>query len=363
MQTERKTIFLTDDDPTNLTTGKNVLSGIYKVVTISSGELLLQMLERTIPDLILLDVEMPGMSGYETIQTIKAKKETANVPVIFLTGKIGNDHELKGLTLGAVDYINKPFSPSLLLKRIEIHLLVESQKKSLIHFNSNLQEMVRAKTESVVELQSALIHIMAKLVEYRDDVTGDHITRTQKYVGALLDNLLKSGLYKEETATWDIELVMQSAQLHDVGKIAIKDAILLKPGKLTPEEFEQIKLHTVFGEEVIDAAIERTSDQAFLRYAKVFAVSHHEKWDGSGYPKGLKDKEIPLLGRLMAIVDVYDALLSERPYKKACTHQEAVAIIREGRGTHFDPALVDIFLSVFDAYVNETKPRAASVLP
>jgi len=347
---ERRTIFLVDDDIINLNTGKNALSGTYRVVTISSGELLLQMLEKTIPDLILLDIEMPGMNGYETIRAIKGKEETAHIPVIFLTAKDDSDSEMEGLTLGAVDYISKPFSPSLLLKRIEIHLLLVSQQKELINFNNNLQEMVREKTKSVVELQSAIIQTMAELIEYRDDVTGGHIGRTRSYLGILLEALEKSGAYKDEASQWDRELILQSAQLHDIGKIKIKDVVLLKADKLTPDEFAQIKEHTVFGKKIIDKVMERTTDHAFLEYAMVLVVSHHERWDGTGYPNGLKGEEIPLLGRLMAIADVYDALVSERPYKKAFSHSEAVKIITEDSGRHFDPKIVEVFLTAADDF-------------
>ena len=350
---ERKTILLVDDDLTNLTVGRSALEEHYDVLTLNSGARLIKALARSVPDLILLDVEMPEMNGYETIKAVKGNPDTAGIPVIFLTAKSDGDSELEGLSLGAVDYITKPFSPSLLRKRIELHLLVESQKaelqsqkRELIQFNTNLQEMVKAKTRTVVELQDALLKTMAELVECRDDITGGHIERTQSYLGTLLDAMRDQGLYKEEMASWDVKLVLQSAQLHDVGKIAIKDSILNKPGRLTDEEFEEIKKHTTFGGEVIDKIKENTSEQAFLEYAKIFALTHHEKWDGSGYPRGLKGEDIPLLGRLMAIADVYDALVSDRPYKRAFTHEEAVRIIMDGKGTHFDPALADLFFSV-----------------
>jgi putative two-component system response regulator len=341
-----KTIFLVDDDITNLTAGSGVLEGHYNVLTLNSGERLLKALGKTIPDLILLDVEMPGMNGFEAIRAIKAKPETQHVPVIFLTAKSDSESEIEGLSLGAIDYITKPFSPPLLLKRIEVHLLVASQKQELINFNNNLLEMVEARTRTVVELQNAMLKTMAELVEYRDGVTGGHIERTQGYLGVLLNAMSESGLYSDETSSWEKGLVLQSAQLHDVGKIAIRDSILQKPGKLTDEEFEIIKTHAAFGEKVIEKIKESTSERAFLEYARVFAGSHHEKWDGTGYPKGIKGKEIPLLGRIMAIADVYDALVSDRPYKKAFSHEEAAKIISDGRGTHFDPAMVDLFMSV-----------------
>jgi putative two-component system response regulator len=201
-----------------------------------------------------------------------------------------------------------------------------------------------------MELQSAILKTMAELVECRDDVTGGHIERTTSYLGVLLDTLAVVGLYEKEIASWDLKLVLQSAQLHDVGKIAVKDSILQKTSKLTDEEFEEIKKHTTFGKEVIERIKRKTSERAFLEHAGIFAASHHEKWDGTGYPEGLKGKEIPLQGRLMAIADVYDALVSDRPYKRAFAHEEAVDIITHGKGTHFDPALVEVFLKVADEF-------------
>ena len=365
MGKDRKTIFLVDDDITNLTMGDNVLSEFYNVFTLNSAALLFRMLGRHTPDLILLDVEMPEMNGYETIKRLKEKMETNRIPVIFLTSKSDGESELEGLSLGAIDYIIKPFSPPLLLKRIEVHLLVESQKTELINFNNNLQGMVEAKTKTVVELQNAILKTMVELVECRDDITGGHIERTQSYLGVLLNELLERGLYKEETSCWDIDLVLQSTQLHDVGKIAIEDYILQKPGKLTEQEFARIKEHVFFGEKVIEKIKMSTTEHTFLEYAKVFAGAHHENWNGTGYPRGLKGEEIPLLGRMMAIVDVYDALVSDRPYKKALAHEEAVKIIMESSGTRFDPDVVEIFLGVSDKFdqierLNKSKPMVTA---
>ncbi|MDR0453772.1 MAG: response regulator [Deferribacteraceae bacterium] len=354
MSVERKNIFLVDDDVTNLTVGKNTLTKTYNVFTLNSGVRLIKMLEKNKPDLILLDVEMPEMDGYEVIRVLKGNIETQNIPVIFLTGKSDTESELEGLSLGAVDYITKPFSPPLLLKRIDLHLLVESQKLELINFNNNLLGMVEEKTQTVVELQEAILKAMAELVECRDDVTGKHIERTQSYLGVLIKALQKYDVYEKEISSWDIKLVLQSAQLHDLGKINIKDSILQKPDRLTSDEFEQIKTHTTFGEEVIEKIKKNTKEQAFLEHAKIFAATHHEKWDGTGYPRGLKGNEIPLQGRLMAIADVYDALVSDRPYKKALTHEEAVSIINDGMGTHFDPAMKDLFLKVSEEFYRIT---------
>jgi len=357
MSTERKTIFLVDDDATNLTVGKAVLAEHYKVLTLDSGARLLKMLEKNIPDLILLDVIMPEMNGYEVIRALKSSERTREIPIIFLTAKSDLESELEGLSLGAMDYIIKPFSPPLLLKRLEVHF-------ELINYNNRLQEMVDVRTKSVVKLKNAILKTMVELVERRDYTTGGHIERTTKYLKILLSAMLSKNLQKEKISSWDKDLLLYSAQLHDVGKIAIKDNILQKPGKLTPEEFEEIKMHTVVGEEVIEELKKESEDKEFLEYAGIFAATHHEKWDGSGYPKGLKGEEIPLQGRLLAIADVYDALTSERPYKKAFTHKEAVDIIAKGKGTHFDPVLLDLFLSVSDEFmsVKEVKSETEEIL-
>ena len=365
MQSKRKTIFLVDDDMTNLTIGKKALAGSYNVFTLNSGAVMLEMLENLTPDLILLDVNMPEMDGHEAIQRIKANEKTGHIPVIFLTALSDEEMELKGLSLGAIDYITKPFSTPLLLKRIEVHLLVEEQKRELMEqkrellfFNNNLTQMVDEKTETVVELKNAVLSTMAELVEYRDEITGGHIVRMQRYVKTLMDAMRASGMYESELSKVDEELVLLSCQLHDVGKIAIKDSILLKPEKLTPEEFEVMKSHTTFGEKVILRLKEKTMDSDFVEYARIFAVSHHERWDGKGYPKGLQGDEIPLLGRLIAIGDVYDALVNTRPYKKSFSHEDAVKVIQEGKGSHFDPVLTDLFEKInheFARILNEVQ--------
>jgi putative two-component system response regulator len=350
MENEKELIMLVDDNPANLRIGKNVLSEKYRVATAPSAEKMFNLLENNIPEIILLDIDMPEMNGYEAIKVLKSKPETKDIPVIFLTARTESGDELEGLSLGAIDYIGKPFQPPLLLKRIEVHLLVESQRKSLKNFNDNLQLMVEEKTQSVLDLQNALLKTMAELVECRDDITGGHIERTQRGVKILLEEIERSGVYSEETKDWSHSLLLQSCQLHDVGKISISDGVLKKPGKLTDEEFEDMKRHTSFGKQIIEKVEALAKESDFLKYAKIFAATHHEKWDGTGYPEGLKEHGIPLLGRIMAIADVYDALVSIRPYKKAFTHEEAVDIIRKGKGTQFDPVLVDVFLRTEDQF-------------
>jgi len=350
MENEKTLIILVDDNPANLRIGKNVLAEKYAVATAPSAEKMFGLLENNSPAMILLDVDMPEVNGYEAIKILKSKPQTKDIPVIFLTARTESDDELAGLSLGAIDYIVKPFQPPLLLKRIEVHLLVEAQRKELQYFNENLQKMVEEKTQSILELQNAMLKTMAELVECRDDITGGHIERTQRGIKILLQELEKSGVYREETQGWDMNLLIQSCQLHDVGKISIDDRILKKPGKLSNEEFEEMKKHASFGEQIIEKIEALAKESDFLNYAKIFAASHHEKWDGTGYPRGLKEHEIPLLGRIMAIADVYDALVSERPYKKAFSHDEAVRIIVEGSGTQFDSTLIQVFINAADQF-------------
>ncbi|GHV45099.1 two-component system response regulator [Spirochaetia bacterium] len=345
METERKLIVLVDDDLSNLRIGRNALSDAYEVYTVPSAEKLFELLKKYTPHLILLDIDMPGMDGYQAIGILKSHEETRDIPVIFLTGKSNPDNELKGLELGAIDYITKPFVSKLLNKRVELHLRLLEQDEKLRRFNGNLQVMVDEKTKNILDLQYSILKTVADLVERRDGDTGGHIMRTQRNLKILLDALIESGFYRDQIdPAWDLELITLSSQLHDVGKIAIDDSILRKPGKLDRDEFDEIKKHTTYGIEIIDRMMGNIpADNEFLKFAKIFVETHQEKWDGSGYPHGLTGEEIPLLGRVMAIADVYDALVSERPYKSAYTHEEAVRIILEGKGSHFDPVLVEMF--------------------
>jgi len=346
MEERHYCIFLVDDNPLYLNSGKNALQDKYTVVTIPSGDKLLLAVQKTRPDLILLDVEMPGMSGYDAIKELKANPQTAEIPVIFLTGKGEPEDEFIGLSLGAVDYIAKPFAPPLLLKRIELHLLLQAQKNELRAFNENLTAMVNEQTNDIIRLQNAIIVWAAEMVEFRDEETGQHVERVQKYLEILLSEMTKHEIYAAEPASWDIHAFLKSASLHDVGKIKIRDDILLKKARLTDEEFGNMKLHTLYGKMLIESLQDKVPNQTFLDYAKTLAFSHHERWDGTGYPESLKGDEIPLQARMMALADVYDALVSERPYKEAFSHEEAMRIISGGRGTQFDPDLTDMFISL-----------------
>jgi len=348
MAEQKPCIFLVDDNIVNLNTGKSALRHKYTVITIPSGEKLFSALNNLRPDLILLDIDMPGMTGYEAIEKLKAVQETEDIPVIFLTGKNEAADELMGLSLGAVDYITKPFSPPLLLKRVELHLLLQAQKDELRDYNGNLLEMVDDRTNDIAALQNAIIIWVAEVIEFRDAETGHHVERVQKYLEVLLDAMSENDLFADEVATWDIDAFLKSALLHDIGKIKIRDDILLKDARLTDDELMDMKMHSLYGKALLESLQDKVPNQTFLEYAKTLAYRHHEKWDGTGYPDQLKGEEIPLQARMMAIADVYDALISERPYKKALPHEEAMEIIAQGRATQFDPVLTDLFIGLSD---------------
>ncbi|MDR0239273.1 MAG: response regulator [Deltaproteobacteria bacterium] len=357
MDVARHKIILVDDNMANLTMGRNMLRPFYEVYPAPSAAKLFEILDYVLPDLVLLDIEMPEMNGYEAITNMKAQARLADIPVIFLTAKNDEDSELKGLDLGAVDYISKPFSGALVLKRIANQLLIVQQRREVLDsraarkdYADNLEIKVRDKTRKVLALQNAVLTTVADLVEFRDKRTGGHINRTQRYLAALIADLVREGTYADEITAWDQTFFLASALLHDVGKIAISDLILNKPGKLTPEEFEIMKTHVTVGVEAIEKIMRNTDEHVFLRQALVVAGAHHEKWDGSGYPLGRKGRDIPLEGRLMAIADVYDALVTVRPYKRAFTHEEACNIIEAGAGTHFDSVLVQAFRRVQDEF-------------
>ena len=350
MAYRQKRIIAVDDSLTNLIALKNILKSQYEVYTVSSAAKMFGLLTKFKPDLILLDVEMPELNGYEAARYLRNNREYKGIPIIFVTSKNDTESEMEGLDLGAVDYIYKPFAAPLLLKRIEKHLTQAENKNELQRLNDSMQKKLVSKMSQVLDLKNAVINIVADLVEFRDGATGGHITRTEKYLQHLIDMLIEKEIYGDETSSWDMEFLLPSAQLHDVGKIAISDAILKKPAKLNDEEYAIMKTHTQIGVTAIDRMARKTADKKFFEYAKTFAGTHHEKWDGSGYPNGLRGTGIPLEGRLMAIADVYDALVSARPYKEPFSPQKAAAIIEEGSGTYFDPKLIDIFKVVSDEF-------------
>jgi putative two-component system response regulator len=343
MNNTRKKILLVDDNAAILAIGKNLLKNHYEVYPLPSAAKLFEILEKVLPDLILLDIKMPVMDGYETIKKLKSVKRFADIPVIFLTAKSDEASELQGFGLGAVDYISKPFSPPLLMKRIENQITILQQRQTIQQHADNLMDLVQKKTRDIFNLQNAILSTVADLVEFRDAPTGGHTIRTQRYFELMIVTMINMGIHTEIIRSWDFDFLLPSAQLHDVGKIAVPDIILNKPGKLDTHEFDVMKTHVAVGVDAIKRIIRNAPDHAFLNHALNIVGTHHEKWDGTGYPAGLKELEIPIEGRIMAIADVYDALTSWRPYKKAFTHQEAKKIIEDEAGKHFEPALVEVF--------------------
>jgi len=331
-----KTIFIVDDADTNLAKAKQCLEDSYRVLTMPSATKMFALLEKIIPDLILLDIEMPEMNGFVALEKLMQNQKTAKIPIVFLTAQTDAAIESRGFEMGAVDFITKPFSEPVLRNRITSHL--------------NLAEIIKKRTQRIERLQTSIVSVLADMVESRDEITGGHVERTTRYVSILLNEAMSKGLYTEIMNSWDLDVVIPSAKLHDIGKITISDLILNKPGKLSPEEFEIMKTHAIEGEKIINKIIEQTEDDDFLIHAKLFAGYHHERWDGLGYPHGLKGEDIPLQGRIMAIADVYDALTSERPYKKAFTHENSTEIIMENVGKQFDPKIAKIFYDVNDKF-------------
>ena len=347
----KPTVLVVDDTPDNLTLMSELLMDRYRVRVANSGERALKIAASDdVPDLILLDIMMPGMDGYEVCARLKAEAATRDIPVIFLTAKVTVEDEERGLALGAVDYITKPISPPIVLARVATQLALKGAADFLRDKNVYLESEVRQRTAELSAIQDVTIMAMASLAETRDSDTGNHIRRTQYYVQALAEKLRTHPRFASVLDDKTIETLFKSAPLHDIGKVGIPDRILLKPGRFEPHEFEIMKTHTTLGRD----AIQRAEDQLgmrvdFLTMAKEIAYGHQEKWDGSGYPLGLVGDAIPVSARLMAVADVYDALISRRVYKDGMLHEKAVRIITEGRGNHFDPDMVDVFLQIQDA--------------
>jgi putative two-component system response regulator len=346
------TILIVDDTPDNVALLSSVLRGIYRTKVALAGEKALELVNRDdAPDLILLDIMMPDLDGYEVCRRLKLEPRTADIPVIFLTAKSDALDEQKGLELGAVDYITKPLSPPIVLARIKTHLHLKSVRDFLRDKNEYLEEEISRRTREINTIQDVTMVAMGSLAETRDNETGNHIRRTQHYLRALAASLKDSPNFRKYLNDETIELLYKSAPLHDIGKVGIPDTILMKPGKLSFDEFEIMKTHTTLGRDAIIEAEKRlNSPNSFLRLAREIAWAHHEKWDGSGYPRALSGDDIPLAARLMGVPDVYDALISERVYKSAFSHERAVSIIGEGSGSHFDPDIVEAFLDISERF-------------
>jgi putative two-component system response regulator len=362
---ERATVLIVDDMPQNLLLLGELLQPHYQVRAANSGERALRVTRSAPqPDLILLDVMMPGMDGHEVLRHLREDPITRDIPVIFVTALDDAADEERGLSLGAVDYLTKPITPPVALARVRAHLELAQARRRLAAQNEWLEAEVQRRTAETRLIQELCIRALACLSETRDLETGRHIIRTQSYVGILARHLVGHPRFAEGLAGRKLEMLVHAAPLHDIGKVGIPDAILRKPGRLTPEEYAIMKTHAAIGADAIEAAVaqalaeadELTAEQAegalaFLRTAQEIALAHHEKWDGSGYPRGLAGEAIPVSARLMALADVFDALTTRRVYKPALGIEETTRIITAGRGTAFDPDVVDAFLACRDAFL------------
>jgi len=351
MNNSKATILVVDDTSSNIMVLSSLLKESYRVKVATDGEKAISVVQSDPPDLILLDIMMPGIDGYETCRRIKSDPKYSDIPIIFLTAKSDDQDESKGFEVGAVDYIIKPINSLVLFSRIKNQLLLKQAKDFLKDNNAYLEAEVKRRTEEIELIQEGLIAALASLAETRDNETGKHIQRTQLYVKELALELKNNQLFEDYLTDENINLMVKLTPLHDIGKVGIPDDILLKPEQLTEEEFEIMKTHTVIGKKAIERAESLINKYlTFLKCAKEIIYYHHEKWNGSGYPEKISGDEIPLSARIMALADVYDALVSKRVYKDARSHEEAVDTIKQDSGTHFDPIVVEAFLKRQDKF-------------
>ncbi|PLA73456.1 two-component system response regulator [Hydrogenovibrio sp. SC-1] len=328
---QKYTILAVDDTPENLDILKGLLAEEYIFKAAINGEVAMKIAENQHVDLILLDVMMPGKDGYEVCREIKSNPKTKSIPVIFVTANKEQEDEAMGFRLGAVDYITKPVNPVILRARIRTHLAFYDQRRTL-------DIKVKERTEELNQTRLEVIQRLGRAAEYRDDDTGQHTIRVAKYTKVLARAYGLDESYSE--------LISQASPMHDVGKIGISDNILLKPGKLTADEFHFVKKHSEIGSELLSG-----SEYPLMKTAQIIARHHHEKWDGTGYPDGLKGEEIPIEARIVAVSDVFDALSSSRPYKQAWPMEKIVTFFNEQSGLHFDPELVEVFHKVFPEFL------------
>ncbi|MBK7676373.1 two-component system response regulator [Accumulibacter sp.] len=349
---DKATVLVVDDTPDNLSLMSALLKNSYKVKVANHGDKALRIAtSATPPELILLDVMMPDIDGYEVCRRLKANPRTRDIPVIFLTARSEVEDEQKGLALGAVDYITKPISPPILMARVATQLSLKASADFLRSQNDFLETEVARRTSELEAIQDVTILAMASLAETRDSETGKHLLRTQRYVKALAEKLRLHPRFSNFLTDLNIKVLFKSAPLHDIGKVGIPDRILLKPGRFEPQELEIMKNHTLLGRDAIQLAEDWLGKPVeFLTIAKEIALCHQERWDGSGYPGALAGDTIPASARLMAVADVYDALISRRVYKDRMTHEQATQIIVDGRGSHFDPDVVDAFVEIADEF-------------
>jgi len=348
---EKALILIVDDTETNIDILVDALTDEYELAVALCGKDALETVDIEKPDLILLDIMMPEMSGYEVCKILKSNPDTTEIPIIFLTALTQLESKTKSFELGAVDYITKPFEILEVRARVKTHLELKKAHEFLMNQNQVLEEMVRKRTDELEKSRAATIFSLAALAETRDPETGQHIKRTQYYVRVLAESLRKKEHYKKILTPQYIELLFASAPLHDIGKVGVPDAILLKPAGLSNDEFKEMKKHTLYGKNTLNVAIRELGNDSFFGLALEIAFTHHEYWDGTGYPNGLKGLEIPLSGRIMALADVYDALVNERIYKEAFSIETAREMIVKRSGIQFDPDVVDAFLENEEEFI------------
>ena len=339
----QKTVFVVDDHDTNLTQAKQALGGKYRVFTIPSAEKLFTLLEKIHPDMILLDIEMPGdLNGFDAIAKLKESPAWRDIPVLFLTAWHEEMMVADGLALGALDFIFKPFTSTILLKRVENYLEMGVQTQ-------NRQE------ERLLRIEKGIISLISNLIETRDKTTGGHVDRISEYIRILIEAMLARGVYAAELRRWDMDNVLVAAMLHDVGKIIVCETILNKPVSFTFEDYSVVWDHASAGERIIDELISKTGDDVFWQHAKHFVGYHHEKWDGSGYPHELKGEQIPLEARILAPVDMYDTLVSGRRNQAAFDHTQAIQYMRRESAARFDPKITAVLLDIQNDFAEVTK--------
>ncbi|WP_320128478.1 HD domain-containing phosphohydrolase [uncultured Sphaerochaeta sp.] len=357
-------ILIVDDEPINLSVLNTLLNPFYQISACKTGEEALKLLRLpSKPDLILLDIMMPQMDGYETLSHIREDKATQDIPVIYISALDSSTDEEKGFHLGAVDYISKPFKPAIVLERIKVHLELKEARDKLRNQNEWLEEEINERIHENFLILDAAFSVITQLVETRDTDTANHTLRTKAYVRILAKKLQQIPKFKAQLDKDTLERIVKTTPFHDIGKIGIPDAILLKPGRLTPEEFKIMKTHCVIGGGVLQTSmrnvlavsedpeeIAQTEAFKFLKQAKDIAMYHHERWDGQGYPEGLKGEEIPFSARMMSLADVFDALVTPRVYKKAWSFEDTAKYIKEQRGIQFDPDIVDAFEAEQEAF-------------
>ena len=332
-----KRILIVDDNITNLKQAQALLANKYDIMLAKSGESALSICAKEKPDMMLLDVEMPDMDGFETIKRLKQDPALCNIPVIFLTASRSTETEVKALEFGAIDFVTKPINKDILLHRLNLHL-------NLVAYQTSLENSVR-------ELEDSIVVSFAELVDCKNDNTGDHVLRTGRYVQLLAEELLAKGKFDEELSGDKLDMIVRATPFHDIGKLGVSDMLLLKPASLTEDEYTEVKKHTVIGANLLKTIYERAPNQHYLNYASIIAEGHHERYDGKGYPYGLSGNEIPLCCRLVSVANVYDACLTDRVFRKALTHEEACGVIIEGQGSQFDPEVVVVFEAAKEKFV------------